>query len=124
VIVDLHSHYTPPALFEGGSGRTTKVVDGVPVYTHDARVTDVDRRVEMMDRVGIDAAYLSCGPGFHASLEACMRINAGIAEACGRHPGRLLGLAHVPPLAGDSALFVFMHAPLSSISLGAEAFDC
>jgi aminocarboxymuconate-semialdehyde decarboxylase len=166
VIADLHCHYTPPELFEGGSSRTTEVVDGVPVFTHDARVTDVDRRVEMMERVGIDAAYLSCGAGFHGSLEVCKRVNAGIAEACAAHPEGLHGLAHVPPLGGDAALaelehaatelgcrgaaitahvdgvtlddpafaeyfaeverlglFVFMHAPLSSISLGAEAFD-
>jgi aminocarboxymuconate-semialdehyde decarboxylase len=166
MIVDIHSHYTPPALFEGGSARTTRMVDGVPVYTHDARATDVDERVEMLDRVGIDVTYLSCGAGFHSSLEVCKQINTGIAEACARHPERLRGLAHVPPLEGDAALaelehaardlgcrgaaipahldgvtlddpaladffgeverlglFVFMHAPLSTISLGAEAFD-
>ena len=166
MIVDIHSHYTPPALFEGGASRTTKVVDGVPVYTHDARATDVDERVEMLDRVGIHAAYLSCGAGFHAALDTCKQINDGIADACAQHPDRLRGLAHVPPLEGDAALaeleraagdlgcrgaaipshldgvtlddaalaeffdeverlgmFVFMHAPLSTISLGPEAFD-
>jgi predicted TIM-barrel fold metal-dependent hydrolase len=166
LLIDFHAHYTPPALARGGSERTTEFVEGVPVFTHDASASEVDRRVEIMERAGIDAAYLSCGAGFHGSLEVCRQVNAGIAEARERHPERLFGLAQVPPLDGDAALgelehavselgcrgvaipahidgvtlddpslteffelverlglFVFVHAPLSSISLGRKPFD-
>jgi aminocarboxymuconate-semialdehyde decarboxylase len=53
----------------------------------------------MMDAVGMDVAVLSCGWGFdQPDLATCRLINDAIHQASLDHPGRIVGLAHVPAL--------------------------
>src|SRR5262245_17291856 len=53
----------------------------------------------MMDKAGIDVAVLSCGSGFdQPSLPTCRLINDRMHQAEQDHPGRFIGLAHVPAL--------------------------
>src|SRR4051794_31966032 len=70
--------------------------DGVPVYTHNDRLPDVERRLELMDTAGIDVAFLSSAAGFDAPLERCRAVNDALAEVARGAGGRLLGLAHAP----------------------------
>lgn len=101
-VVDFHSHYTPAELMPPGGG--VEYSDGVPVYTHNDRLPDLERRLELMDAAGIGSAFLSSAAGFDAPLERCRAVNDALAEAAASAPGRLLGLAHAPPLGGDDAL--------------------
>jgi predicted TIM-barrel fold metal-dependent hydrolase len=78
--------------------------DGVPVYTHNDRLADVEQRLELMDAAGIDVAFLSSAAGFDAPLERCRVVNEALAQVAVDADGRLPGLAHVPPLGGHEAL--------------------
>jgi predicted TIM-barrel fold metal-dependent hydrolase len=101
-VVDFHSHFTPAELMPPGGG--VEYRDGVPVYTHNDRLPDVERRLELMDAAGIDAAFVSSAAGFDAPLEPCRIVNDALAELATGADGRLLGLAHAPPLGGPEAL--------------------
>lgn len=102
MVVDFHSHFTPAELMPQSEG--VEYRDGVPVYTHNDRLPDVVRRLELMDAAGIDVAFLSSAAGFDAPLERCRAVNDALAELAAGAGGRLLGLAHAPPLGGDEAL--------------------
>jgi predicted TIM-barrel fold metal-dependent hydrolase len=58
----------------------------------------------MMDQSGIDAGVLTCGAGFdQPDLATCRVINDRLGEAERTHPGRFIGLAHVPALKAAEA---------------------
>ena len=58
----------------------------------------------MMDLAGIDAGVLSCGAGFdQPDVAICRQINDRMREAELAHPGRFIGLAHVPALKPQEA---------------------
>jgi predicted TIM-barrel fold metal-dependent hydrolase len=101
-VVDFHSHLTPAALMPPGGG--VEYRDGVPVYTHNDLLPDVVGRLELMDAAGIDVSFLSSAAGFDAPLERCRAVNDALAEVAAGADGRLLGLAHAPPLDGAEAL--------------------
>jgi predicted TIM-barrel fold metal-dependent hydrolase len=100
-VIDFHSHFTPAQLMPAARG--VEYRDGVPVYTHNDRLPDVERRMQLMDAAGIDAAFLSSAAGFDAPLGRCRIVNDALAELAAGAGGRLLGLAHAPPL-GDGGL--------------------
>lgn len=100
-VIDFHAHYTPAEL---ARARGVEYRDGVPVYTHNDRLADVEQRLALMDEAGIDAAFLSSAAGFDGPLERCRIVNDALAALAGSSDGRLLGLAHTPPLGGVEAL--------------------
>jgi aminocarboxymuconate-semialdehyde decarboxylase len=101
-VVDFHAHYTPAELMPPGGG--VEYRDGIPVYTHNDRLADVEQRLELMDAAGIDVAFLSSAAGFDAPLERCRVVNDALAGVAAGADGRLPGLAHAPPFGGDEAL--------------------
>jgi aminocarboxymuconate-semialdehyde decarboxylase len=102
MVVDFHSHLTPAELMP--SARGVEYRDGVPVYTHNDRLPDVDRRLELMAAAGIDMAFLSSAAGFDAPLKRCRAVNDALARVAADAGGRLAGLAHTAPLGGDEAI--------------------
>jgi predicted TIM-barrel fold metal-dependent hydrolase len=101
VVVDFQMHYTPPDLFKGDRSAATARLDenGNPSYLLNPLLADLDAHVRTMDRAGIDAAVLSCGVGFdQPDLATCRLINDRFKQAVDDHPGRFIGLAHVPAL--------------------------
>jgi predicted TIM-barrel fold metal-dependent hydrolase len=102
MIVDFQHHYTPPELMERGDGNagiTRLDENGNPNYKFNPLLADLAAHVRMMDRVGIDAAVLSCGTGFdQPNLSICRLINDRMHQAERDYPGRFIGLAHVPAL--------------------------
>ena len=105
MIIDFHTHYTPPEMMRlKDQGLTTKFVGGAPAHTHQPRLGDLNLRIETMDQAGVDLAVLSCPIGIDGSLEECKLINDKLGEAASKYPGRLIGLAHIPALGGDAAL--------------------
>ena len=101
VIVDFHHHYTPPELMERGAGDGSLRLDenGNPIYRFNPLLADLPAHVRMMDKAGIEVAVLSCGSGFdQPSLAICRLINDRMHQVEQDHPGRFIGLAHVPAL--------------------------
>jgi predicted TIM-barrel fold metal-dependent hydrolase len=106
MIVDFQHHYTPPELLCGGSASTVRLdTNGNPNYFLNPLLADLAAHVRMMDRAGIDVAVLSCGAGLdQPDLPTCRLINDRMHQAEREHPGRFIGLAHVPALDPPSAI--------------------
>ena len=101
MIIDFQHHYTPPALLKGRSDAVSVGIDerGNPMHLLNPLLGDIDAHVRMMDHAGIDAAVLSSMVGFdQPDLAICRTINDDMKEVEGKHPGRFIGLAHVPAL--------------------------
>jgi predicted TIM-barrel fold metal-dependent hydrolase len=101
MLIDFQQHYTPPELLKGDPGRPTVDLDrdGNPSYLLNPLLADLAAHVRMMDVSGIDAGVLTCGSGFdQPDLAVCRLINERLREAEKAHPGRFIGLAHVPAL--------------------------
>jgi predicted TIM-barrel fold metal-dependent hydrolase len=101
MLVDFQQHYTPPELLKGVPGQATVDLDrdGNPSYLLNPLLADLSAHIRVMDAAGIDAGVLSCGSGFdQPDLATCRLINDRMREAERAHPGRFIGLAHVPAL--------------------------
>jgi predicted TIM-barrel fold metal-dependent hydrolase len=101
MLIDFQQHYTPPELLKGEPGKLTADLDrdGNPHYLLNPLLADLSAHIRMMDASGIDAGVLTCGTGFDQSeLAICRAINDRLREAEEAHPGRFIGLAHVPAL--------------------------
>ena len=106
MIIDFQHHYTPPALLKGRSDAVSVGIDslGNPMHLLNPLLGDIDAHVRMMDHAGIDAAVLSSMVGFdQPDLAVCRTINDDMKEVEGKHPGRFIGLAHVPAMKPDEA---------------------
>jgi predicted TIM-barrel fold metal-dependent hydrolase len=101
MLVDFQQHYTPPELLKGDTNAVSAQVDadGNPNYLLNPLLADLNSHVRMMDAAGIDAGVLTCGSGFdQPDLASCRLINDRLRQAEMDHPGRFIGLAHVPAL--------------------------
>jgi predicted TIM-barrel fold metal-dependent hydrolase len=107
MLIDFQQHYTPPELLKGDPGKLTADLDrdGNPHYLLNPLLADLGAHIRMMDASGIDAGVLSCGSGFdQPDLAICRLINDRLREAEKTHPGRFIGLAHVPALRSAEAV--------------------
>jgi len=106
MIIDFQHHYTPPQLLQGKKNAVSVGVDknGNPMHLLNPLLGDIDAHVRMMDAAGIDAAVLSSMVGFdQPDLRVCRTINDDMKAVEEKHPGRFIGLAHVPALkTGDA----------------------
>ena len=106
MIIDFQQHYTPAEMLKGDPKSLTAQVDerGNPNYLLNPQLGDLNNHVRMMDHAGIDMGVLSCGVGFdQPDLKFCRAINDRMAQAEKDHPGRFIGLAHVPAMKPDEA---------------------
>jgi predicted TIM-barrel fold metal-dependent hydrolase len=107
MIIDFQHHYTPSGLMERATDQGTVRVDenGNPNYRFNPLLADLSAHVRMMDLADIDMAVLSCGSGFdQPDLATCRLINDSMRQAERDHPGRFIGLAHVPALDSAAAI--------------------
>jgi len=101
MLIDFQQHYTPPELLKGNADAVSVQVDqdGNPNYLLNPLLADLTAHIRVMDQAGIDAAVLTCGSGFdQLDLATCRLINDRMRQAELDHPGRFIGLAHVPAL--------------------------
>ena len=101
MIVDFQHHYTPPELMDNSKDSilTRLNANQNPILRLTPLLADLPAHVRMMDQAGIDAAVLSCLQGFdEPDVATCRLINDCIKQAERDHPGRFIGLAHVPAL--------------------------
>ena len=121
--LDLHTHYYPPIYFDrirdlpsefsfdkSPSGQTIIKYRGARFFGVTPPMTDVARRLEDMDRVGIDVEVVSLSTPnvFFTDAEHQPEIarmtNDAYAELIARHPARFKGFASIPMDAPDAAL--------------------
>lgn len=121
--LDLHTHYYPPIYFDkirdlpsefsfdkSPSGQTIIKYRGARFFGVTPPMTDVARRLEDMDRVGIDVEVISLSTPnlFFTDAEhqpAIARlVNDAYADLIARHPARFKGFASIPMDAPDAAL--------------------
>ncbi|HEY7409115.1 MAG TPA: amidohydrolase family protein [Vicinamibacteria bacterium] len=121
--LDLHTHYYPPAYFEriraaGGdfsfatdpAGRTIIRYRGARFFGITPPMSDPARRLEDMDRVGIDVEVVSLSTpnvffaGASAQADVAREMNDAYADLVARHPARFKALASIPMDAPEAAL--------------------
>ncbi len=120
---DLHTHYYPEAFFRligevGGAfsfatdptGRTIIRYRGARFFGITPPMTDPSKRLEDMDRVGIDVEVLSLStPNVYFApaerqAEVARLVNDAYAELAAKHPTRFKGFASIPMDDPDAAL--------------------
>ena len=120
---DLHTHYYPEAFFRlieevGGAfsfgtdptGRTIIRYRGSRFFGITPPMTDPARRIEDMERVGIDVEVLSLStPNVYFApaeqqAKVARLVNDAYADLAARHPKRFKGFASIPMDDPDAAL--------------------
>jgi aminocarboxymuconate-semialdehyde decarboxylase len=120
---DLHTHYYPEVYFQkirdfpsdfsfgqSPSGQTIIAYRGARFFGITPPMTDVVKRLEDMDRVGIDVEVVSLSTPnvFFADAanqpEIARLANDSYAELIARHPSRFKGFASIPMDNPDAAL--------------------
>jgi aminocarboxymuconate-semialdehyde decarboxylase len=121
--LDLHTHFYTDAYFQtirdlpsefsfgtSSTGQTIITYRGARFFGVTPAMTDVSRRIEDMDRVGIDVEVISLSTpnvffadAKHQPAVAAM-INDSYADLIARQPKRFKGFASIPMDAPDEAL--------------------
>ena len=120
---DLHTHFYPPVYFDkirelpsefsfgqSPSGQTIITYRGARFFGVTPAMTDVSKRLEDMDRVGIDVEVVSLSTPnvFFADAqhqpEIARMVNDAYAELCAQHPARFRAFASIPMDDPDAAL--------------------
>jgi aminocarboxymuconate-semialdehyde decarboxylase len=120
---DLHTHYYPQSFFRlieeiGGAfsfaksptGQTIIRYNGARFFGITPPMTDPQKRIEDMDRVGIDVEVLSLStPNVYFAppdrqAEVARLVNDGYAELIAKHPSRFKGFASIPMDDPDAAV--------------------
>ena len=126
---DLHTHYYPPVYFDkirelpsefsfdqSPSGQTIITYRRARFFGVTPPMTDVDKRIEDMDRAGIDVEVISLSTPnvFFADAqhqpEIARMVNDAYAELIERHPERFKGFASIPMDNPEAALAELSHA--------------
>src|SRR5215468_4454121 len=121
--LDLHTHYYPESFFQkirettsdfsfdkDPTGRTIIKYRGARFFGVTPPMTDVNKRLEDMDRVGIDVEVVSLSTPnvFFTDAEhqpaVARMINDSYAALIAQHPTRFKGFASIPMDAPDAAL--------------------
>ena len=121
--LDLHTHYYPEIFFQmirdtpsefsfakDPTGRTIITHRGARFFGVTAPMSDPNKRLEDMDRVGIDAEVISLSTPniFFADEthqpEVARILNDAYAELITKHPNRFKGFASIPMDTPDAAL--------------------
>ena len=133
--IDVHTHHYPVEFFdlierEGGdfafakdpTGRRIITYKGSRFFGIQPAMTDIARRIEDMDRVGIDVAVLSLStPNVYFAPaarqpEIARMVNDAYAEEIAKRPDRLKGFASLPMDDADAAVRE-LHRALDDLEL-------
>jgi len=120
---DLHTHYYPPIYFDkirelpsefsfdkSPSGQTIITYRGARFFGITPPMTDVGKRLEDMDRVGIDVEVVSLSTpnvfftGAEHQPEIARMVNDAYSELAATHPTRFKTFASIPMDSPDEAL--------------------
>ena len=132
---DLHTHYYPKIFFEmirdtpsefsfgtDPTGRTIITHHGARFFGVTPPMTDPDKRIEDMDRVGIDVEVISLSTPniFFADSdrqpEVARILNDSYADLIARHPARFKGFASIP-MDSPAAAISELHRAIDELKL-------
>jgi aminocarboxymuconate-semialdehyde decarboxylase len=132
---DLHTHFYTEAFFQtirdlpsefsfsvSSSGQTIITHRGARFFGVTPAMTDVSKRIEDMDRVGIDVEVVSLSTPnvFFTDAahqpEVAKMMNDSYADLIARHPKRFKGFASIPMDAPDAAL-AELHRAIDTLKL-------
>ena len=121
--LDIHTHHYTQGFFQkiresGGHFSFTNDPNGRPIITYDGArffgiqppMTDVSKRLEDMDRVGIDVAVVSLSTpnvfftDAKGQPDVAKMMNDAYADLIAKHPTRFKAFASIPMDAPDAAL--------------------
>jgi len=121
--IDVHTHYYPPVYFDrireipsefsfgkSPSGQTIITYRGARFFGVTPAMTDVTKRLEDMDRVGIDVEVVSLSTPnvFFADAQRqpviARMVNDAYADLVAQHPARFKAFASIPMDSGGEAL--------------------
>ena len=133
--IDVHTHYYPEAFFQmlrdtpsefsfasDPTGRTIITHRGARFFGVTAPMSDPNKRLEDMDRVGIDVEVISLSTPniFFAhdtrQPEVARILNDAYAELIAKHPTRFKGFASIPMDAPDAAI-AELHRAIDELKL-------
>jgi aminocarboxymuconate-semialdehyde decarboxylase len=133
--LDLHTHFYTDAFFQtirdlpsefsfgtSSSDQTIITYRGARFFGVTPAMTDVSKRIEDMDRVGIDVEVVSLSTpnvfftGAQHQPAVARMINDSYAELIAQHPKRFKGFASIPMDARDEALEE-LHRAIDSLKL-------
>jgi aminocarboxymuconate-semialdehyde decarboxylase len=133
--LDLHTHFYTEEFFRtirdlpsefsfgtSSSGQTIITYRGARFFGVTPAMTDVSKRIEDMDRVGIDVEVVSLSTPnvFFTDAEhqpaVARMMNDSYAELIARHPKRFKGFASIPMDAPDAAL-AELHRAIETLRL-------
>jgi len=133
--IDVHTHYYPESFFQmirdtpsefsfakDPTGRTIITLNGARFFGVTAPMTDVNTRLEDMDRVGIDVEVISLSTPniFFADEtrqpEVASMLNDAYAELIAKHPKRFKGFASIPMDDPDAAI-TELHRAIEELKL-------
>jgi 6-methylsalicylate decarboxylase len=121
---DIHQHFLPPQLVaELRARRTPPRLDGdllelaEGLFPFDERDNDLDERLALLDRDGIDVALISLAPTMETESEPDLQdaYHEGILEVVAAAGGRLQALAAGACLEGFAGACVSAHAVLRGL---------
>lgn len=121
--LDLHTHYYPPAYFElirdipsefafakSSTGQTIIKYRDARFFGITPPMTEVKKRIEDMDRIGIDVEVVSLSTpnvfftDASRQAEVAMLVNDAYADLIATHPTRFKGFASIPMDQSEAAL--------------------
>ena len=133
--LDIHTHYYTPGFFQkirenGGhfsfstdpAGRSIITYDGARFFGITPPMTDVSKRIEDMDRVGIDVEVVSLSTPnvFFADAQGqpdvAKMMNDAYADLIAKYPKRFKAFASIPMDAPDAAL-AELHRAVNTLKL-------
>jgi aminocarboxymuconate-semialdehyde decarboxylase len=133
--LDLHTHFYTPEFFQAvkdlpsefsfdksSTGQTIITYRGARFFGVTPAMTDVSKRLEDMDQVGIDVEVVSLSTPnvFFTDAEhqpnVAKMMNDSYAELIAKHPKRFKGFASIPMDAPDAALFE-LHRAIDELKL-------
>src|SRR5215470_4928490 len=133
--LDLHTHFYTDKYFqtirelpsefsfaESSTGQTIITHHGARFFGVTPAMTDVSKRIEDMDRVGIDVEVVSLSTpnvfftDAEHQNEVAKMMNDSYAELIARHPQRFKGFASIPMDAPDAAL-AELHRAIDTLKL-------
>ena len=133
--LDLHTHFYTDAFFQtirelpsefsfgtSSTGQTIITYRGARFFGVTPAMTDVSKRIEDMDRAGIDVEVVSLSTpnvfftGAEHQPAVARMINDSYAELIAQHPKRFKGFASIPMDAPDEALKE-LHRAIDSLKM-------
>src|SRR5206468_13116402 len=107
MVIDFQHHYVPVELAKKRglyAEETTYLKEGgLRATTMHKRLYDLDLQLGEMSEAGIDVSVLAGLLGWRAPRHDCRLVNDDLAKDQATDPGKFVGLAQAPVLAGQEA---------------------